>query len=143
MSQKNSVQVTIMDKNYRVACTPEREELLRASVAEVNEQIQTLQQNSQFQNKERVAVMVAVNMASQWLESQEEGFTDAAEDVDVVTAPKPSTNQAENTATSTDSEPEASRLSTASAPNVNIELLLSRLARMEERISTTLAKCTT
>ena len=71
-----SLDVTIMGREYRVACKPdERQELLDA-VAYVDKQMRDIRDSARQNNAERVAVMAALNIAHELLKVRVAGNVD-------------------------------------------------------------------
>ncbi|WP_456405434.1 cell division protein ZapA [Thiolapillus sp.] len=58
-----TITVSIMDKEYRVACGPGEEDALLASALELDERMRSIRQTGKIIGTERIAVMVALNMA--------------------------------------------------------------------------------
>ncbi len=73
------VVVTILGKEYRVACPPhERDDLLR-SAAYVDEKMRELRNRGRTLGTENVAVMAALNIAHELIEERENEQADALE----------------------------------------------------------------
>ena len=71
-----SLDVTILGREYRVACKPdERQELLDA-VAYVDRQMREIRDSARQNNAERVAVMAALNIAHELLKVRVAGNVD-------------------------------------------------------------------
>jgi cell division protein ZapA len=64
------IDVTIMGREYRVACKPDEERDLRAAVAYVDEQMRGIRDAMRQNNAERVAVMAALNIANELLRTR-------------------------------------------------------------------------
>jgi len=62
-----TVAVSIMDKEYRVACEPGEEDALLASALDLDERMRAIRQTGKIIGTERIAVMVALNMAHELL----------------------------------------------------------------------------
>ncbi len=62
-----TIAVTILDKEYRVACQPGEEEALLASAMELDERMRAIRQTGKIIGTERIAVMAALNMAHELL----------------------------------------------------------------------------
>jgi len=62
-----TVTVSIMDKEYRVACEPGEEDALLASALNLDERMRAIRQTGKIIGTERIAVMVALNMAHELL----------------------------------------------------------------------------
>jgi cell division protein ZapA len=71
-----SLDVSIMGREYRVACKPgERQELLDA-VAYVDRQMREIRDSAKQNNAERVAVMTALNVTHELLKMRVSGSVD-------------------------------------------------------------------
>lgn len=71
-----SLDVSIMGREYRVACKPgERQELLDA-VAYVDRQMREIRDSGKQNNAERVAVMTALNVTHELLKMRVSGSVD-------------------------------------------------------------------
>lgn len=72
-----TVTVTILDKEYRIACQPGEEEEVIASALHLDERMREIRQTGKIIGTERIAVMVALNMAHELLTLKENhGETD-------------------------------------------------------------------
>ncbi len=80
MSKDNSLNITIMDKDYRVACPPEEQASLRASAEFLNEKLNEIRNRGSVIGTERIAIMAALNLAHELLNCQE--FEDGYNDLD-------------------------------------------------------------
>jgi cell division protein ZapA len=67
--EPNFLDVNIMGREYRVACTPEEREALLASVDLVDSKMREIAQRTKNTIAERVAVMAALNIAHEHLSS--------------------------------------------------------------------------
>lgn len=64
MSTKpNSVNVTIMGKEYRIVCPPEEQDELLQSAQQLDLQMRKLRDSGKVNGPERVAVLTALNLA--------------------------------------------------------------------------------
>ena len=71
-----NLDVSIMGREYRVACKPdERQELLDA-VAYVDRQMREIRDSAKQNNAERVAVMAALNVTHELLKARVSGSVD-------------------------------------------------------------------
>ena len=71
-SDKNkAVSVTILDKEYRVACTPDEEEALLASARFLDQRMREIRTSGKVIGADRVAVMAALNMAHELLDQRQ------------------------------------------------------------------------
>lgn len=66
-----AVVVTILDKEYRVACTPEEEEALLASARYLDGRMREIRGSGKVIGADRVAVMAALNMAHELLDRRQ------------------------------------------------------------------------
>lgn len=66
-SKRLSVPVRIMGKEYNVECPPDEHEALVASAEFVNERMNTIRKRGKALGAERIAVMVALNLARELL----------------------------------------------------------------------------
>ena len=62
--------VTIMGREYRVACKPEEKAELLEAVAYVDRQMIEIRDSSRNNNAERIAVMTALNIANELLRNR-------------------------------------------------------------------------
>lgn len=67
-----------MDKDYRVSCPDGEEETLRASADFLNDKLKDIRDRGSIIGSERIAIMAALNLAHELLNSQEyeSGFND-------------------------------------------------------------------
>ena len=66
-SKRLSVPVRIMGKEYNVECPPDEHEALVQSAEFVNERMNTIRKRGKALGAERIAVMVALNLARELL----------------------------------------------------------------------------
>jgi cell division protein ZapA len=66
-AESNFLDVKIMGREYRVACSPEEREALLASVELVDNKMREIAQRTKNTIAERVAVMAALNIAHEHL----------------------------------------------------------------------------
>ena len=66
-AEPNLLDVKIMGREYRVACTPEERDALLASVDLVDSKMREIAQRTKSTIAERVAVMAALNIAHEHL----------------------------------------------------------------------------
>jgi cell division protein ZapA len=66
-SEQNFLDVKIMGRDYRVACTPEEHDGLLAAVELVDSKMREIAQRTRSTIAERVAVMAALNIAHEHL----------------------------------------------------------------------------
>ena len=65
--EQNFLDVKIMGRDYRVACTPEERDGLLAAVELVDNKMREIAQRTRSTIAERVAVMAALNIAHEYL----------------------------------------------------------------------------
>lgn len=71
-----SLDVTIMGREYRVACKPDEKQELLEAVAYVDKQMRLIRDTGKHNNAERVAVMTALNVAHELLKVRVAGNVD-------------------------------------------------------------------
>ena len=71
-----SLDVSIMGREYRVACKPEEKQELLEAVAYVDRQMRMIRDTGKQNNAERVAVMTALNIAHDLLKIRVSGNVD-------------------------------------------------------------------
>jgi len=71
-----SLDVSIMGREYRVACKPEEKQELLDAVAYVDKQMRMIRDTGKQNNAERVAVMTALNIAHDLLKIRVSGSVD-------------------------------------------------------------------
>lgn len=69
-TEPNFLDVKILGREYRVACTPDEREALLASVDLVDHKMQEIAQRTKSTIAERVAVMAALNIAHELISSR-------------------------------------------------------------------------
>lgn len=75
--EQRPVTVTILDKEYLVACAENEREALYATVDYLNAKMRELRDSGKVIGSERIAVMTALNIAHEYLEykQQKEDYT--------------------------------------------------------------------
>lgn len=66
-NEANFLDITLLGKEYRVACPPEEREALRATVAYVDGKMHDIAEKTKSNIAERIAVMAALNIAHEHL----------------------------------------------------------------------------
>ena len=66
----NYLDITLLGKEYRIACPPEEREALQAAVSYVDEKMHEISDRTKSNIAERIAVMVALNIAHEFLSQQ-------------------------------------------------------------------------
>ena len=66
-NEANHLDITLLGKEYRVACPPEEHSALLAAVAYVDEKMHDIAEKTKSNISERIAVMAALNIAHEHL----------------------------------------------------------------------------
>ncbi len=69
MSQANSVTVTILGKEYQVACPEEQQAALITSARYLDQQMRSIRDTGKVVGGERIAVMAALNISYELLQA--------------------------------------------------------------------------
>ena len=78
MSQQNTVLVSILDKEYQVACPPEQEDQLLGSAKYLDKRMRDIRDTGKVIGLERIAVMAALNISHELLQQVEEEIPEAS-----------------------------------------------------------------
>ena len=78
-AEPKGLQITLMGRQYRVACTDEEQEGLLKAVDFLNKRMQAVRDNGKVIGQERIAIMAALNIAHEFLTSKVGGDFDMAE----------------------------------------------------------------
>ena len=83
MSETETVTVSILDKDYQVACPPEQQAELIVSASYLDKQMRSIRETGKVIGLERIAVMAALNISHELLQATELEDTSvpAAQDV--------------------------------------------------------------
>jgi cell division protein ZapA len=81
-AEPNFLDVKIMGREYRVACTPEERDALLLAVDLVDNKMREIAQRTKSTIAERVAVMAALNIAHEHLSGSSETITEAVDTSD-------------------------------------------------------------
>ncbi|OGA04879.1 MAG: cell division protein ZapA [Betaproteobacteria bacterium RIFCSPLOWO2_02_64_14] len=73
------LQITIMGRQYRVACAPDEQEGLLKAVDYLDRKMQEVRDNGKVIGHERIAIMAALNIAHEFLTTKVGGAFDIAE----------------------------------------------------------------
>ena len=79
MSEAKSLQVTIMGREFRVACPEEEQKGLLEAVDYLNRKMHEIRDNGKVVGLERIAIMAALNIAHELLTTKVGGGFDIAE----------------------------------------------------------------
>ena len=66
-----SLKIYILDKEYQVNCPPEEREALERSAELLNEKMEEIRSGSQIIGLERIAVMAALNLAHDLIQTEQ------------------------------------------------------------------------
>lgn len=75
--EARQVTVRILDKEYRVACRPDEEQALFEAAGYLNGKMQEIRDKGRVIGIDRIAVMAALNLAHELLQSQAGAHRDA------------------------------------------------------------------
>jgi cell division protein ZapA len=67
VSEAKPTSVTILDKEYLIACSDEERDLLNDAVSLLNERMQEVKNSGKIIGSERIAVLAALNIANEML----------------------------------------------------------------------------
>ena len=81
MSHPNTVTVTILDKEYQVACPEEQQPELIVSAKYLDKQMRGIRDSGKVVGLERIAVMAALNISYELLQASEQGSAPPEEGV--------------------------------------------------------------
>jgi cell division protein ZapA len=70
MSKAKTFSVTILDKEYQVACPPEQQADLLLSARHLDEQMRAIRSTGKVIGLERIAVMAALNISHELLQAR-------------------------------------------------------------------------
>ncbi|KZY28444.1 MULTISPECIES: cell division protein ZapA [unclassified Oleiphilus] len=69
MSDANTLKVKILEKDYLVACPPDKKDALENAAGHLDEKMREIRSSGKVLGIERIAVMAALNIAYELLES--------------------------------------------------------------------------
>ena len=72
-NEANQIDITLLGKEYRVACPPEERDALLAAVSHVDEKMRDIAEKTRSNVAENIAVMAALNIANEYLAAQRQG----------------------------------------------------------------------
>jgi len=72
----DAIKITILDKEYLVACPPEEETALQASARHLSKKMTEIRRSGKVVGVDRIAVMAGLNIAHEALESGVGGGTE-------------------------------------------------------------------
>ena len=78
-AEPKGLQITLMGRQYRVACAQEEQEGLLKAVEFLNRKMQEVRDNGKVIGQERIAIMAALNIAHEFLTTKVGGGFDMVE----------------------------------------------------------------
>jgi cell division protein ZapA len=78
-SSVKNIDVTILDRQYRVACPDDERESLMASVAYLDQKMRDIKETGKIAGADRIAVMAALNITHELLSAKTGAGFDIAE----------------------------------------------------------------
>ncbi len=70
MSTPSPITVTVLQKDYKIACPPGEEEALVESAALVDKRMREIREHGKSIGQDRIAIMAAINIAYELLDSK-------------------------------------------------------------------------
>lgn len=68
----NLIEIKILDRAYKIKCTPDEARGLQASAQYVDEQMRKIRQSGSVMNTDRVAVVTALNICNEFLQLKQQ-----------------------------------------------------------------------
>lgn len=78
MSEQNTLEVKILDKEYLVACPEDKQQALRDASMQLDSKMREIRSSGKIFGSERIAVMAALNLTYDLMQSAAAGFGDEA-----------------------------------------------------------------
>ncbi len=75
MGDSSSLNIKIMDKDYRVACPQDKQASLQESAEFLNDRLNDIKTKGSIIGTERIAIMAALNLAHELLDSRDTAAT--------------------------------------------------------------------
>lgn len=72
MSNKNSINIKIMGRDYQIACDPDEEDALRQSATYLNKQMEKVKKRGSTLGFEKLVVMTALNISYELLQNTQQ-----------------------------------------------------------------------
>lgn len=76
MTEQNTLTVTILDREYRVACPAGQEPKLTEAANTLNDKMQEIRDTGKVFGIERIAVMAALNLTNELIQSRPDNAND-------------------------------------------------------------------
>lgn len=77
----NAVLVRILDREYQIACPPEERDALEGAARHLDKRMREIRATGHVIGLERIAVMAALNLSHELLQSQRGGQSSSAPDL--------------------------------------------------------------
>ena len=83
---ENQITVTISDQDFKIKCSDSEVELLNKSAAFLDIKMNELKKSTPTMPKEKIAIMVALNLVSDFLKKDDElkDYEDATKELEVI-----------------------------------------------------------
>lgn len=81
VSDANRVVITILDKDYPIACPPEERDALVRAAQELNNRMRTIRNTGSIIGLERIAVMAALNLCHELHQLKNGSLDNSSEDI--------------------------------------------------------------
>ncbi len=72
MSEKNSITIKILGRDYQIACGPDEEDALRQAASYLNKQMEQVKKHGSTLGFEKIAVMTALNISHELLQNSQQ-----------------------------------------------------------------------
>lgn len=72
MSDKNSISIKILGRDYQIACGPDEENALRQAATYLNKQMEQIKKHGPTLGFEKIAVMTALNISHELLQNSQQ-----------------------------------------------------------------------
>ncbi|MBL4780696.1 MAG: cell division protein ZapA [Porticoccaceae bacterium] len=83
MSASNTVTILVLDKEYQVHCPPEQRDALQRAALELDQRMRTIRQGGNVIGLERIAIMAALNLSYDLLDTQHQATENAVDSEDL------------------------------------------------------------
>ncbi|MDN3525042.1 cell division protein ZapA [Halomonas sabkhae] len=70
-SSRPTIDITLLERQYTIACPPEEEDKLERAARYLDRAMQGIHAQGKVMDRERVAIMAALNIANELLETQD------------------------------------------------------------------------
>ena len=72
MSEKNSITIKVLGRDYQIVCGPDEEDALRQASSYLNNQMEKVKKHGSTLGFEKIAVMTALNISYELLQSSQQ-----------------------------------------------------------------------